>query len=1173
MMHRLANSPILVGVFLFAATRASAGETVGNVDFNHDIRPILSTACFTCHGPDANQRESGLRLDIRQHAIGEADSGARAIVPGDVEQSELLRRVVSADDDERMPPRDSGKRLSAGDVELLTQWIRQGAPYAKHWSYVKPRRPATPRRTDLPAKLAAWPKNDIDYFILDRLLNEGMTPLPEADRYALARRVSLDLTGLPPTVEEVDAFVNDDQPQAYERLVDRLLAKTTYGEHWARLWLDLARYADSAGYADDPPRTIWAYRDWVIDALNQNMPFDQFTIEQIAGDLLPNPTNSQLVATAFHRNTMTNNEGGTDDEEFRNVAIVDRVNTTMAVWMGTTIACCQCHDHKYDPITQREFFGLFAIFNNTQDKDLRDESPLVELWSDEQRKQRRAWRNEIAILEQAIDTPTPELAAAQQQWAEHFFDEPPWKILHPSVAAAESGASPMIADDHTVSVPSTAASDVYHLEIPLLDSDDDDSTGLDGLTALQIEAIPSETIAAGGPGHAAGGFVVTRVLATVVPPTGETTLGRYVRLENTGEKKILSLAEVQVFDGEQNLAPGGKAKQSSTAFGGKAGRAIDGNTNGEYTANSTTHTNTESDPWWELDLQSPLPIQRIVLWNRTDGQLHTRLNGFSIVVLDENRQQVWSQFVDDPPNPSREYSVGGARDLVFSAAHASYEEHGFEAENVLNNKFPNALGWGVTRHTGNSVTLTLVPRSPVKFASGSTLKLTIEQLSPEMDHTLGSFRVSATDDSTMGRHVQTPVNIISFLKKPPDSRTDAERMAIGEYYRSVSPKLRSMRDRLARLKQQVAEMKPYTTVPIMRALAKADQRTTRIQRRGNFLEKGAVVEKGVPAAFHSLPEGVTVDRLALARWLVDENNPLTSRVIANRYWEAIFGRGIVPTSEEFGSQGEPPSHSELLDWLATELQRVDWDTKALLKTIVLSATYRQSSRVTPETYQRDPDNVLLARGPRFRLSAEMIRDQALSVSGLLSPKIGGPPVKPPQPSLGVRAAFGGGIDWKTSAGEDRYRRALYTMWRRSNPYPSMATFDAPSREVCTIRRATTNTPLQALVTLNDPVYVEAAQALARRMLGAGTTVEERARRGFRICVARPPEQQELDALVQLYEQAKQRFAADEDSARKFVENLVDPSLDKQDKVDAEELAAWSVVGNVLLNLDEMIMKR
>lgn len=1161
--------PHLVVTILFVVGNNSvAAENGETVDFNNDIRPILSSSCLICHGPDENERQASLRLDVRDSALAEADSGSRAIVAGDVEQSELLRRIVSDDDDERMPPAGSGEKLSDREIELLTQWIRQGAPYAEHWSYVKPQRPDLPSLDEAQPESTAWPRNEIDHFVLNRLQEKGWSPSAEADRYALARRVSLDLTGLPPSVEEVDAFVNDQDPQAFERLVERLLDKPAYGEHWTRLWLDLARYADSAGYADDPPRTIWAYRDWVIDALNRNMPFDQFTIEQIAGDLLPNPTTEQLVATGFHRNTLTNNEGGTDDEEFRNVAIVDRVNTTMAVWMGTTMACSQCHDHKYDPLSQREYFGLFAIFNNTQDKDLRDESPLVDLWSAEQEQQRNSWQQEIASLERSFAEPT-EIAAEQANWEQHFFDEPAWHAISPKAVTTASGSSSYVANDRSVLVPKAGVTDVYEVELPDEFETTEEHSATDGLTALRIEVIPNKYLPGGGPGHANGGFIVTRVLATVVPESGDIPAARYVRVQNHGQNKILSLAEVQVFDAGQNIAVGGKPKQSSTGFGGNASRAIDGNTDGEYTTNSTTHTNSEDDPWWELDLQTAKPIERIAVWNRTDNGLHVRLKDFSVTLLNEDREEVWSKVFSDPPNPSAEYAVSGIQEVEFAAALTTGAGANTEPAHVLDEKFPNATGWGAANGAGEA-TLTLVPKNAIHVASDSVLKLTIEQLSPHENHTLGCLRVSTTRDPAMLRHANTPDSIVSLLRIAPSDRTEAQQISLREYYRNVSPKLVAMRERVAKLKQQLAQMKPYTTAPIMRELAQENRRTTNIQRRGNFLDKGDVVEVGVPQAFHPLPDGTTPDRLALARWLVDEDNPLTARVIANRSWEAIFGRGIVLTSEEFGSQGELPSHPMLLDWLATELQRLDWDMKAFLKTLVLSATYRQSSQVSGDSFQRDPENVYLARGPRFRLSAEMIRDQALAVSGFLSPKIGGPPVNPPQPTLGVRAAFGGDVDWETSSGEDRYRRGLYTTWRRSNPYPSMATFDAPNREVCTIRRATTNTPLQALVTLNDPVYVEAAQGLARRMMSSGSTVEESTVQGFRICLARPPSDAELEQLQQLYHQAYERYAANPEEAGKLNANPVNPP---PDQLDPTELAAWTLVGNVLLNLDELLMKR
>jgi hypothetical protein len=756
------------------------------VDFNREIRPILSNKCYACHGPDDGKREAGLRLDNAKIATGKLESGAVAIVPHKPEASELIRRVTSSDEDERMPPAKFGKPLSKDEIAALRKWIEQGARIATHWSYVKPVRTEPPVA---PEAWRNWPQNAIDRFALQAMLTHGLHPSPEEDRYGIVRRVFLDLTGLPPTVEEADAFVNSKDPQVYEKLVDDLLHRPSYGEHWARMWLDLARYADSAGYANDPPRTIWAYRDWVIKAFNDNKPFDQFTIEQIAGDLLPNPSQEQLIATAFNRNTLTNSEGGTQDEEFRNSAVVDRVNTTMAVWMGTTAACAQCHNHKFDPISQREYFQLFAILNNTADADHKDELPVLPVYSDAQQRRLTELEARIAMM-QAI------------------------------------------------------------------------------------------------------------------------------------------------------------------------------------------------------------------------------LGAFDIGLLQAH---------------------------IVSA----------EAEVALNSA------------------------------------------------------------------------------------------------------------------------KPDTTVPICRELA-GQRRVTQLQYRGNYLDKGPVVEPGLPAAFHAAPGAGPLDRLKFARWLVDKNNPLTARVVANRYWEILFGRGIVLTSEDFGSQGEPPTHPELLDWLATEFMESGWDTRALLRTIVTSAAYRQSSRIVSDAAKTDPDNRWLARGPRVRLSAETVRDQALAVSGLLSKKMYGPPVRPPQPKLGLAAAFGGSTDWKTSEGDDRYRRAIYIYWRRSNPYPSMATFDAPNRDVCALRRTRTNTPLQSLVTLNDPVYVEAAQALARRAIEHDSVVEEQIAYAFRRCLLRPPHDNELKQLVGLYNDSRARLA----DQPKAEEKLATIPLGKlPDNIKVLDAAAMTVVGNVLLNLDEMVLKR
>ncbi len=768
---------------LFCATATAAEPPV---DFNRDVRPILSNNCYACHGPDEKVRKGSLRLDTFDGAIGKV-GGSIGLVPGKPDKSELLARIVlDASDADAMPPKKTGKHLTAKEVATLKTWIEQGAKYAQHWAYVKPERPA------VPALPKDWAKTPIDAFLLAKLNTLGLKPSAEADRSSSIRRVALDLTGLPPTPKEVEDYFNDQGTNAYETMVDKLLAKPAFGEHWARTWLDLARYADSAGYGPDAPRSIWPYRDYVIKSLNANKPFDVFTVEQLAGDLLPKPTEEQLTATAFHRNTMTNSEGGTNDEEFRSIAIVDRVNTTMAVWMGTSAACAQCHTHKYDPITQKEYFGLYAILNQSEDGDREDETPKLPLPEPEERRLKRA---EV----------TKQIAEAEK--------------AHKAAASSDQ--------------------------------------------------------------------------------------------------------------------PAAKAK-------------------------------------------------------------------------------------------------------------------------------------------------------------------------------------------------------------------------------------------LDTLKKELAAFPAAVTVPILRELPEGKKRVTKLQYRGNFLDLGDVVTEGVPAVFPPLTKGEPFNRLALAKWLVSADNPLTARVAVNRFWEQIFGTGIVKTSEEFGSQGELPSHPELLDWLAVEFREQKWDVKRFLKMLVMSAAYRQTSKVTAEQLEKDPDNRYYARGPRFRMSAEMIRDQALAVSGLLSAKMYGPSVRPLRPNSGLTASFGGGLDWSPSAGEDRFRRGLYTEWRRTSPYPSMVTFDAPSREACTVRRIRTNTPLQALVTLNDPVYVEAAQALGRKVAAVSGTTSERIALAFRLCLCRTPSDKELSVLAKLYDESKTKFDKDAKKATELATNPIGP-LPKG--ANAAELAAWTTTMNVLLNLDEMFLRR
>jgi hypothetical protein len=823
-----------------------AGESVrpaqkqgapAKAQYARDIQPILAATCFTCHGPDEKTRKAGLRLDVAEVATRTLKSGNRAVVPGDSKASELIARIFSTESD-RMPPKSSHKQLKERDRQLLKRWIDEGAEYQRHWAFVPPRQPPLPV-----TKTKGWARNPIDHFVLARLEKEGLQPAPEADRYALARRVTLDLTGLPPTIAAVDAFVNDKRPDAYERFVDSVLASPAYGERWATAWLDLARYADSNGYATDNPRTIWRYRDWVIDAINKNLPFDRFTLEQIAGDLLPGATESQIIATAFHRNTLTNDEGGTDDEEFRVVAVVDRVNTTLQVWMGMTVACAQCHDHKYDPISQEEYFKVYAIFNQTEDSDKADNRPLLTMLSAEEQRQKAKLEADIAALQKQLNQSGADFDAALRRWEQLY------------------------------------------------------------------------------------------------------------------RKRLI----------------------------------------------------------------------------------------------------------------------------------------------------PDKL----------------------------------------------------------------PANVKAILEVERDQRKDAQKAELAKYYRSIAPELKKARERATVLQKQLAQVKGITT-PVMRELPESQKRKTKIHIRGNFLDQGKEVVQGVPAVFPPLPKDQPANRLALAKWLVDPANPLTARVTVNRYWEQVFGVGLVETPDDYGIRGKLPTHPELLDWLATEFERT-WDVKALLKLLVTSAAYRQSSRVTPELAERDPDNRLFARGPRYRAPAEVVRDQALFVSGLLSPKLYGPPVRPPQPRMNLTAAFGGGTDWVTSGGEDKYRRAMYTQWRRTTPYPSMTAFDAPSRNVCTVSRPRTNTPLQALVTLNDPVYVEAAQALARRVVKeGGATTEARMTYAFRLCLARPPRDTEMRRLLDLYEQAQTRYAADPKEAQQLATEPLGPL---PPGTNAVELAAWTVVGNVLLNLDEVFARR
>lgn len=1011
--------PTLGGLAIFMAVITMALEVTGlevtvkePVDYSNQVLPLLAENCYDCHGPDPATRKAGLRLDSAEGALAALRGGDRfAIVSGAPEKSELLRRVSTQDRDDVMPPPDTGKKLSQEEIDLLRRWVAEGAPFAQHWSFRPPAQPSLPTAPDLSS--ASWARNRIDSFVLNELHKNGLHPSPEADLYTVARRASLDLTGLPPTPEILEALITDRNPAAYEAYVDSLLASPAFGERWGRVWLDLARYADSAGFAQDPMRTIWKYRDWVIQALNENLPFDEFTVKQLAGDLLPDPDEETLVATAFHRNTMTNSEGGTDDEEWRNAAVIDRVNTTFQVWMGVTMGCAQCHNHKYDPITQKEYFRVFAVFNNTEDADRGDESPFLSTFTPEETERRAALEEEISKLRPETEG---QLAAARAQ--------------------------------------------LGHLRDPLLT--------------------------------------------------------RYVRVELPGDQPVLALSEVEVYVGETNIAKSGTARQAESAPPSpesdkphpraRPELAIDGAVDPKPEAAegppvSTTEISPARDAWWELDLGEPRVIDEIVVHHRTAKEVVDRLTKIRVVTLDPERRPLWLQ-------------------------------------GDLKSRRP--------RH---------------------------------------SIRVPPA-----------AVDLSTSLKN--------QLLHYGDW---LTPELVADIDRLERLQTELDKLRGVRT-PILRELPREKRRRTHIQIRGDFRIKDEEVTPGIPQAFQ-LGDGLTagagernagerkagksddvdangtaeIDRLWLARWLVDDRNPLTARVTANRHWEHLFGRGLVHTSEDFGIQGEAPSHPELLDDLANDLVNSGWDIKALLRRIVTSSTYRQSSAQTPELASVDPFNQLFSRGPRFRLSAEILRDQTLAVSGLLSRKLHGPSVRPLRPELGLKTAFGNSADWTTSPGADRYRRGLYTEWRRTAPHPSMTTFDAPSREFCTVRRIRTNTPLQALVTLNDPCYVEAAQALARRILleterhdsalGKQEQLRLRAAQGFRWCLSRPPEPHEIDELVALYNRTLQKFRHDPEAARALATEPLGPLPESAGNIKMAELAAWTVVANVLMNLDEFLARR
>jgi hypothetical protein len=956
---------------LFAGMACCASAET--ISFNLDIRPILSDNCFSCHGFDTKTRKADLRLDTREGATAEND-GVIAVVPGDVEKSELWHRIHSTDENEVMPPPDTHKTITKEQKEKLRLWIEQGAPYEKHWSFVPPAAAAIPS-----VKQADWPRNPIDHFVLARLEAKGLKPSPEAGKEALIRRVTLDLTGLPPTLPEIDAFLADTSPDAYEKLVDRLLASPHYGERMAVDWLDAARYADTNGFQVDRDREIWAWRDWVIGAFNRNLPFDQFTIEQLAGDLLPNPTTDQLIATGFNRNNMMNEEGGIDPEEFLNEYASDRAETTASVWLAQTFNCNRCHDHKFDPFTARDFYSMKAFFNNVPELGAGNYGASIRVNSPPQLKlPAPAIEAEIAKLRaEMLRLENSDQAASIVAWAP----------FAPTSLQSASGAKLAIQPDGSVLASGeNPAKETYTLTAPVT---------LGTISAIRLEALPDDSLPARGPGRAVNGnFVMTDVRMAVNAPTGTA-------------------------------------------------RSVDFNT-----------------------------------------------------------------------------AVAAFSQKQFPVAHA------IDAD--------ESSGWAIQPELGKPHTAVFALGAPIAVEAGSTVTLTLAFQSPHASHQLGRFRLALTD-------APSPA-----ATNPPTT------------------------DQVAALKKKIQEME--VTIPTTLIMAEMPEpRPTFVLTRGAFNQPAEKVEPATPAVLPPMAADLPRNRLGLAKWLVSPENPLTARVTVNRFWQQVFGYGLVKTSEDFGSQGQSPTHPELLDWLAMEFTTYRWDVKRLMKLMLTSATYRQGAAFTPELVENDPENRLLARSGRNRLMGEFIRDQALAAGGLLVPKIGGPSVKPYHPpGIYEQLTEGKGTtSYVPGTGEDLFRRSLYTYWKRSVPHPAMLSFGTPFREVCTIQRPRSNTPLQALNLMNDPTYVEAARFLAVRMMENSTDPEQRLAFGFRAVLARTPRPTEAAILARAHQRALADFKADPEAAKALLAVGTKPA---DPKYDPAELAALATVAGTILCMDETVTK-
>jgi len=1020
-----------VGIlFLTSCAPGERAQLPDIVDYNFHVKPILAEHCFLCHGHDPESREKDLSLHTQAGLLGalSEDTSRFVVVPHHPSESELIQRITSPDAQERMPPPDAPRQLSKRDIVTLQRWVEQGAEWKPHWAFLPPEAPAIPR-----VRNKRWPRNDIDRFVLARLEREGLSPSKEADRRTLIRRLHLDLTGLPPSSEEVRDFVSDNSPDAYETVVNRLLDSPHYGERMALHWLDLARYADTNGYSIDGGRHMWLWRDWVIAAFNENMPYDTFVIEQLAGDLLPDATESQRVATGFHRNHMITHEGGTIPEENLNNYVADRVKTTGEVFLGLTMACAQCHDHKYDPITQRDYYRLFAFFNTVDERGLDGNSGINAVPTLEA-------RTVLATEEERLEV----LAALQR--ARTTLKEP-----HPGQSDWEEAARSALA-----------------------------ARGRD----LQLHALAAQKVTTPNSGY-----------------TGEVLADGSVRIDQPGWLAAYNVA----LTAEGLTAPiTGLRIEFFPTLSGQLGHGSDG----DFVLTSV-QVSAGAQPSDQVDPHLALPIERITA----------------------------------------------------TASHTEYP-----AQDALDDRRIN--GWSPTPHnrTPQHVTLTLATPLDPKKARHFTVMLNFGQGDNKI---AGHFRIYAMEGADDGSIY--PPAVQTALMTPSAERTATQESLLQTTFVATSEAAAPLRYEEANLAERLAVLtEAFPTMVMARAEV---PRQTHVLHRGQYDQPTERVWPGVPTFLPPLPADTTLSRLALASWLFTPDHPLTARVAVNRFWHLLFGRGLVATPADFGVRGALPSHPALLDYLATHFVDSGYDIKGLLRMIVLSSTYRQSSETTPAMLAEDPDNRLLTRGARFRLPAELIRDSALKISGLLVPRIGGPSVNPYQPpGLWKEVSHYGSTPataqtFAQDHGEKLYRRSLYTYWKRTAPPPAMMAFDAPTREVCTVTREQTNTPLQALVLLNDPQFVEASRAFAERILSISS--EDRIAFAMEEVTGRIPDQETRTVLEHRLEEEKAAFRADPDRALAYLGVGESP---RNEVLDIVEHAAWTVVASLLLNLSESITR-